>query len=257
MFQMGLFSEKRMQKYRSKVEYDGRHYVGCQRQDNGPSIQAAVEEAILNFCGEQVEVIAAGRTDSGVHALGMTTHFTLLNNNHDPATVRKAINFHLGSQPIKIIETEIVPDSFHARFSAIERRYLYRILNRQSPPTLDSGRVWHVPRKLDIAEMQEAAEMLIGEHDFSSFRAKDCQAASPIKTLNVIKVIKNGDEIHIIAHARSFLHRQIRNIVGSLKLVGEGKWDPDDIKRILLAKNRAKAGPTAPADGLYFLEVIY
>jgi|TARA_B100000401_G_scaffold356189_1_gene253680 tRNA pseudouridine38-40 synthase len=254
---MGLFSEKRMQKYRSKVEYDGRHYVGWQRQDNGPSIQAAVEEAILNFCGEQVEVIAAGRTDSGVHALGMTTHFTLLNNNHDPATVRKAINFHLGSQPIKIIETEIVPDSFHARFSAIERRYLYRILNRQSPPTLDSGRVWHVPRKLDIAEMQEAAEMLIGEHDFSSFRAKDCQAASPIKTLNVIKVIKNGDEIHIIAHARSFLHRQIRNIVGSLKLVGEGKWDSDDIERILLAKNRTKAGPTAPAEGLYFLEVIY
>ena len=246
-----------MQKYRSIVEYDGRHYVGWQRQDNGPSIQAAVEEAILNFCGEQVEVIAAGRTDSGVHALGMTTHFALLNNNHDPATVRKAINFHLGSQPIKIIETEIVPDSFHARFSAIERRYLYRILNRQSPPTLDCGRVWHVPRKLDIAGMQEAAEILIGEHDFSSFRAKDCQAASPIKTLNMIKVSKSGDEIHISAHARSFLHRQIRNIVGSLKLVGEGKWDSDDIERILLAKNRTKAGPTAPAEGLYFLEVIY
>ena len=246
-----------MLKYRIKIEYNGRNYVGWQRQDNGPSIQTAVEEAILNFCGEQVEVIAAGRTDSGVHALGMAAHFTLVSNNHEPTTVRKAINFHLGSQPIKIIETEIVSDSFHARFSAIERRYLYRILNRQSPPTLDSGRVWHVPRKLDIAGMHQAAEVLMGQHDFSSFRAKDCQAASPIKTLNMIKVSKSGDEINIAAHARSFLHRQIRNIVGSLKLVGEGKWDADDIERILLAKNRAKAGPTAPAEGLYFLEVIY
>ena len=246
-----------MQKYRTKIEYDGRDYVGWQRQENGPSIQAAVEEAISNFCGEQVEVIAAGRTDSGVHALGMTAHFALVNNNHEPSTVRKAINFHLGSQPIKIIETEIVPNNFHARFSATERRYIYRILNRNSPPTLDCGRVWHVPRKLDITGMHQAAKVLIGEHDFSSFRAKDCQAASPIKTLNMIKVSKSGDEIHIAAHARSFLHKQIRNIVGSLKLVGEGKWDPDEIERILLAKNRAEAGPTAPAEGLYFLEVIY
>ena len=246
-----------MPKYKIKIEYNGCDYVGWQRQDNGPSIQAAIEGAVLSFCREKVEVVAAGRTDSGVHALGMIAHFELINNIYDPATVRKALNFHLGAQPIKIIDTEIAPDTFHARFSAIERRYLYRILNRQSQPALDTGRVWYIPRKLDIFKMNQAAESLLGEHDFSSFRAKDCQATSPIKTLNMLKVSQNNEEIHVTAYARSFLHRQVRNMVGSLKLVGEGKWSPTEVERILLAKDRAVAGPTAPPEGLYFLEVIY
>lgn len=246
-----------MSRYKLKIEYDGRDFVGWQRQKNGPSIQSALEEAIFRFSNEKAEVVGAGRTDSGVHALSMVAHIELKNNIHEPETIKKALNFHLGSMPIKVLEAANAAASFHARFSAVERRYLYRILNRQSPPALDIGRVWFVPRFLDEKKMADAAEALIGEHDFTSFRAKDCQAASPVKTLANLEVYREGAEIHIAAQAKSFLHRQVRNIVGTLKLVGEGKWAKKDVCRILLARDRALAGPTAPAEGLYLVNVMY
>jgi tRNA pseudouridine38-40 synthase len=243
-------------RYRLLVEYDGGPFVGWQRQDNGPSVQGALEEAVRRFAQEDVHVQGAGRTDSGVHALGQVAHFDL-NKEHPAATVRDALNFHLKPNPVSVIAAEIAPADFHARFSARQRSYLYRILNRRSPPVLDRGRVWHVPYPLDAAAMAEAAKVLVGRHDFSSFRAADCQAESAVKTLDALDVTRTGDEIRIAAEARSFLHSQVRIMVGTLKLVGDARWGPGDVLQALTACDRTKAGPTAPPDGLYLVRVTY
>lgn len=245
-----------MPRYRLTLEYDGRAFVGWQRQPNGPSVQAAVEAAILGFCGETVTVHAAGRTDSGVHALGQVVHVDLAKQ-AAPDTVRDALNAHLRPALVAVLDAAVADADFHARFSAIERRYRYRIINRRAPLALDLGRAWHVGIALDAAAMREAARLLVGRHDFTSFRAAECQAKSPVKTLDALDVERAGEEICVSARARSFLHHQVRNMVGTLKLVGEGKWTADDVAAALAARDRAKSGPTAPAEGLYLVAVRY
>lgn len=245
-----------MFRYRITIEYDGGPFVGWQRQVNGPSIQQAIEEAILAFCGETVTLFGAGRTDAGVHALGQVAHFDL--GRAFPAQkVRGAINAHLRDLPIVLREVESVDENFHARFSARERAYLYRILNRPARPALDKGRVWWVPQPLDAAAMHAAAQVLVGKHDFTTFRAKFCQAKSPVKTLDTLDVARRGEEIVVSVQARSFLHHQVRNFVGTLKLVGEGKWTAQNVTAALATRARAAGGPTAPAAGLYLVEVRY
>jgi tRNA pseudouridine38-40 synthase len=243
-------------RYKLTIEYEGTGFYGWQRQDSGPSVQQAIEEAITQFCGETLLVYAAGRTDSGVHATGQVAHFEITRE-FPEKNVRDAINFHMRFLPVRIISAEKVSDDFHARFSAIERAYLYRISNRRVSPSLDKNRVWWISRPLDAQAMAEGAERLLGRHDFTSFRAAECQADSALKTLDELSVYREGDEIRVVARARSFLHHQVRNMVGTLKLVGEGKWTPDDVTRILLAKDRTKAGQTAPACGLYLTSVGY
>ncbi len=245
-----------MTRYKLTLEYDGRGFVGWQRQDNGPSVQAALEAAVKRFCGEAVSVEAAGRTDSGVHALGQVAHVDL-DKAADGDTLRDALNFHLKPAAVAVLSAEAVAPDFHARFSATERRYRYRIVNRRARLTLDQGRAWFVPVPLDAGAMGDAAQALAGRHDFTSFRASECQAKSPVKTLAALEVSREGDEIRIEARARSFLHHQVRNMVGTLKLVGEGKWTRDDVARALAARDRKAAGPTAPADGLYLVAVRY
>jgi tRNA pseudouridine38-40 synthase len=245
-----------MQRWKLTLEYDGGPFVGWQRQPNGPSIQAALEEAVLAFSGETVPVQGAGRTDTGVHALGQVAHIDL----KKPATastVRNAINHHLKPNPIAVLSAEPVSEDFHARFSATGRAYLFRILSRQAPAVLDRGRVWFVPRALDCQAMHTAAQVLVGKHDFSSFRASECQADSPVRTLDRLDVSRVGAEIHIIAQARSFLHHQIRNFAGTLELVGRGKWTKEDVHKALQTRQRAAAGPTAPPQGLYLTGITY
>ncbi len=246
-----------MPRFKLLVEYDGGAFAGWQRQANGPSVQQALEEAALAFSGETVEVVGAGRTDSGVHALAMAAHLDLASERFDGRTVRAALDFHLRPTPVSVLSAEVAPPGFHARFSAVRRRYLYRILNRRAPPALSRGRVWHVARPLDAAAMAGAGAALLGRHDFSSFRAAGCQAASPTRTLDRLDVFREGEEVRVVAEARSFLYRQVRNIVGSLGLVGEGKWTRADIEAALAARDRAAAGPAAPAEGLYLAEVGY
>jgi tRNA pseudouridine38-40 synthase len=245
-----------MNRYRITIEYDGRGFVGWQRQENGPSIQQAVEEAITRFCGETTHVFAAGRTDAGVHALGQVAHFDI-ERDASGKTVRDAINYYLKPAAVAVVSAERVSEDFHARFSARERSYRYRITNRRAPLALERGRTWWVPVPLDETRMAEAARHLVGRHDFTSFRASICQAASPIKTLDTLDVTRDGDEILIEARARSFLHHQVRNMVGTLKLVGETKWTAADLRNALEARDRGAAGPTAPPEGLYLLEVKY
>jgi tRNA pseudouridine38-40 synthase len=245
-----------MTRFRLLVEYDGGPYVGWQRQENGASIQQALEEAIFAFCGERVTTTGAGRTDAGVHALGQVVHLDIARA-CSAETLRDAVNFHLKPQPIAVLAAAEASPDFHARFSAIGRRYLYRILNRRAPPVLERGRAWWVPLPLDTAAMQEAAQRLVGRHDFTSFRSSICQAASPLKTLDRLEVEQQGEEIRIHAAARSFLHHQVRNMAGSLKLVGEGRWSADDIAAALAARDRRAAGPTAPPEGLFLMEVRY
>jgi len=245
-----------MPRYRLTLEYDGGGFVGWQRQDNGPSIQAALETAIQGFCGETVTVAGAGRTDAGVHALGQVCHFDLARE-VETDTLRDAVNAHLRPESIAVLEAEHVADDFHARFDATGRRYLYRIVNRRSPLALDRGRAWQVPQTLDADAMRAGATHLLGHHDFTSFRAAECQARSPEKTLDRLEVTRFGSDIEIRAEARSFLHNQVRIMVGTLKLVGLGKWRPADVKRALVACDRAAAGPTAPPDGLYLVTVDY
>ncbi len=247
-----------MPRYKLTLEYDGTGLTGWQRQDNGRSVQQALEEAAEKLGGHPVRAYAAGRTDAGVHALAQVAHIEL--EKAFPAErVREAINFHLKGRPeiVAVVAAEQVSDDFHARFSAIERSYLYRILNRRPPPTVDRGRVWWVGRPLDADAMHAAAQRLIGTHDFTSFRAAECQAKSPIKTLDQLDVFRQGDEIHLIVRARSFLHHQVRIFAGTLRLVGEGKWNGDDLARILEARNRAAAGDTAPPYGLYLTSARY
>lgn len=245
-----------MTRYKLTIEYDGGGYVGWQRQENGMSIQQALEEAVRGFCGETVTVFGAGRTDAGVHAKRQVAHIDI----EKPVTadtVRDAINAHLKPQPIAVLAAEQAADDFDARFSAIERAYLYRIVNRRAPLAIDRGHAWYVPAPLDTRAMIEGAERLVGRHDFSTFRASPCQARSPVKTLDALDVVRDGDDITIRARARSFLHHQIRNFAGTLKLVGEGKWTPDDVTAALEARDRARGGPTAPPDGLYLMSVRY
>lgn len=245
-----------MPKFRLLVEYDGGPFVGWQRQDNGPSIQATLEDAVYALSGETVLVQGAGRTDAGVHALGQVAHVEIIK--EFPAdTVRDALNHHLRPHPISVLEASVADEDFHARFSATGRAYLYRILNRRPAPALDTGKVWWVPVPLDADAMHEAAQLLIGHHDFTTFRASECQAQSPLKTLDKLSVARAGAEIHVVAEARSFLHHQVRNFVGTLRLVGEGKWQPRDIESALAKKDRSAGGPTAPAEGLYLTRVDY
>jgi tRNA pseudouridine38-40 synthase len=245
-----------MTRYKLIVEYHGGDFFGWQRQDNGPSVQAEIEAAVKKFCGETVTVSASGRTDAGVHALGQVVTLDI-EKDTNADTVRKALNAHMKHVRVSILSAEAVEDNFHARFSATGRRYLYRIVNRRSPLALDLGRAWFVPVPLDADAMHAAAQCLVGHHDFSSFRASHCQANSPMRTLDEISVTREGDEIHIAVAARSFLHHQVRNIVGTLKLVGEGKWSADDMRAALEAGDRSAAGPTAPAAGLYFVGVSF
>lgn len=245
-----------MTRWKILIEYDGGKFVGWQRQANGPSVQQALEEAVEGFSGEQVLVQGAGRTDSGVHALGQVAHLDL-EKPMEARKIREAINYHLKPHAIAVLEAEEVSEDFHARFSATGRAYLYRILDRRPPPTLDRGKVWHVNKRLDAEAMHDAAQVLIGNHDFTSFRAKECQAESPVKTLDRLDIERVGDEIHVHVAARSFLHHQVRNFVGTLRQVGDGRWTKEDVKQALEARHRSAAGPTAPACGLYLTTVTY
>jgi tRNA pseudouridine38-40 synthase len=245
-----------MPRYKIIVEYDGTPFAGWQIQANGPSIQGELARAIEGLCGERVVPRGAGRTDAGVHARGQAAHFGL-ERDYPPQTVRDALNFHLRPAPIAVLDCEIVTEGFDARFSAKARHYLYRIVNRRARLALDRDRAWQVPVPLDATAMHEAAQHLIGRHDFSAFRSAQCQAKSPLRTLDRLEAARDGEEILIAASARSFLHHQVRSMAGSLKLVGEGKWRPDDLRRVLESRDRTACGPVAPACGLYFMKVDY
>ena len=245
-----------MPRYRLTIEYCGTGLVGWQRQASGLSVQEALETAIRGFCGESVRVFGAGRTDAGVHALAQVAHVDLARA-AEPEVIRSAINYHLRPHAISLLGVEPAPQEFDARHSAIGRHYLYRILNRRAPPALERGRVWHVAPPLDLKAMQEGARHLVGHHDFSTFRDSLCQAKSPVKTLDALDLTRIGDEIRIEAHARSFLHHQVRNMAGTLKLVGLRRWQPEDVARALAARDRRAGGPTAPAEGLALVAVRY
>jgi tRNA pseudouridine38-40 synthase len=245
-----------MPRYRLTLEYDGAPFVGWQRQDNGPSVQGALEDAIFKLSGERVTVTGAGRTDAGVHALGQVAHFDLVKD-FQGDTIRDALNYHMRPAPVSVLEAQAAPADFHARFSATARHYLYRVLCRRAPPALERGHVWHVMRELDAEAMHVAAQTLVGQHDFTTFRAVECQAKSPVKTLDRLDVSRVGEEIHVNASARSFLHHQVRSMVGTLKLAGEGKWKPRDVASALAARDRSLCGPVAPSEGLYLTRVDY
>jgi tRNA pseudouridine38-40 synthase len=245
-----------MPRYRITLEYDGTPFVGWQIQAEGQSIEGALVEAIGRFSGEIVSVRGAGRTDAGVHARGQVAHFDLARE-WPPGTVRDAVNFHLRPLPIVVLACAMADPGFDARHSATARHYLYRILNRRAPPALERERVWWVPRPLDADAMERAAQVLVGRHDFTTFRAVACQAKSPVKTLDRLTVVQRGEEIHVDASARSFLHNQVRSMVGSLKHVGEGRWSATHLARALAARDRDACGAVAPAAGLYLVEVDY
>jgi tRNA pseudouridine38-40 synthase len=245
-----------MPRYKLTIEYDGAPFCGWQSQANGLAVQDVLETGVKAFCGETVRVNGAGRTDAGVHALGQVAHVDL--ENPVPADrLRDAVNAHMRPHPVAIVEAEEIGGDFEARFSATRRHYLYRIVNRRAPLTLDRGQAWLVHRPLDAGRMHDAAQLLTGKHDFTTFRSMQCQAKSPEKTLDELVVSRYGEEIEIVARARSFLHNQVRSIVGSLKLVGEEKWSARDLERALKARDRAACGPVAPPDGLYLLQVDY
>ena len=245
-------------RYKITIEYDGTTLVGWQQQQEGKSAQEYLETALFNFTHQKSEIYAAGRTDAGVHALAQVAHFDL-NTDMELFRIREAFNANLRDMaaPVAVINVEHVPDDFHARFSATGRGYIYRILNRRARTVLLENRVWHVGYPLNVDLMREGAKHLLGHHDFSSFRGAGCQALSPLKTLDKLEIIQNGDEIDFIVEARSFLYHQVRNMVGTLKMVGDKHLTPDDVKNILESKCRAKAGVTAPACGLYLNKVMY
>ncbi|WP_394693863.1 tRNA pseudouridine(38-40) synthase TruA [Hyphobacterium sp.] len=245
-----------MPRYKLTLEYDGGPFMGWQRQDHGPSVQGSLERAATKLNGSSVEVHGAGRTDSGVHALGQVAHLDL-DKDLPTDTVRDAINQHLRPEPIAVLSCEAVDESFHARHSATKRHYIYRMIDRRPPLTLDKGKIWRVTQKLDVDVMHAAAQCLVGTHDFSTFRDIQCQAKSPVKTLEKIAVRRVADEVELTCSAISFLHRQVRSITGSLVEIGRGKWAPEDMKAALEARDRAACGPVAPADGLYLERVDY
>ncbi|HEV7873690.1 MAG TPA: tRNA pseudouridine(38-40) synthase TruA [Enterovirga sp.] len=245
-----------MPRYKLVIEYDGTPFVGWQSQANGRGVQDVIEAAILRFSGENLRIQCAGRTDTGVHATGQVAHVDLVKAWRTD-TVRDALNAHLKLEPVSILSAEIVPDGFNARTSATKRHYSYRILNRRAPPAMDRLRAWHVPWALDAALMNEAAALLIGQHDFTTFRSSDCQANSPLRTLDVFSVKREGDEVQIAASARSFLHHQVRSMVGTIALAGAGRWTVAEVGRALEAKSRPACGPLAPPHGLTFVKVDY
>ncbi|SMQ58464.1 tRNA pseudouridine38-40 synthase [Devosia lucknowensis] len=245
-----------MARFKLIIEYDGTPFCGWQRQADRMSVQQALEEAIERFSGETVTTQAAGRTDAGVHALGQVAHFDL-SKDWDPFRVREALNYHLRPHPVVVIDCQGVGHDFEARFSATARHYEYRILNRRAPAAIERNQVWHVPMPLDPTRMHKAAQLILGHHDFSTFRSSECQANSPIRTLDAFDVSGDGEVISITASARSFLHHQVRSMVGSLKLVGDGKWSPADFRAALDAADRRRCGPMAPSSGLYLTGVDY
>ena len=243
-----------MTRYKITVEYDGTDLIGWQENRQGPSVQSILRDAVEKFCGARPDIVAAGRTDAGVHAIAMVAHFDL-DEQKNPETVMRAMNFYLSDSPVSVLSCDIVPDDFHARFSCVRRNYRYVVLNRGARAVLEKNRVWWVPRKLNMSAMRCAAEKLVGHHDFTSFRASECQAKSPIKTLDSCTIKRSGEYIIFEFSARSFLHHQVRNMVGALVEIGLGK--PYDIDEIFAAKNRSAAGPTAPASGLFFVSADY
>lgn len=245
-----------MPRYRLTIEYDGSGYNGFQVQAGQPTVQGAIERAITAFSGETVRIAAAGRTDTGVHATGQVVSFDLTRT-WPERTVMNALNAYLVEERTTVLDCAEVDGEWHARFSAIGRRYLYRILSRAGPPALDRGRVWHVKKALDAEAMQTAAQALVGLHDFTTFRDVNCQSKSPEKTLDVARVIRVDDEVHMVFEARSFLHRQVRSMTGSLVEVGLGRWGAEDLAAALAARDRGRCGPVAPSDGLYLTGVVY
>ena len=245
-----------MPRYKLILEYDGTPFVGWQIQENGPSVQGRLAEAIKAFSGEESVPRGAGRTDAGVHALAQVAHLDLARD-WESWKVREALNAQIRPDPISVLACERAEEDFDARFSAKARHYLYRIVNRRSPLALDRDRAWQVPHDLDASAMNDAAQLLVGHHDFTTFRSSECQASSPVKTLDRLTVTQTGDEIRIEAAAQSFLHNQVRSMVGSLKLVGEGKWTARDLKAALDARTRGACGPVAPPSGLYLARVDY
>ena len=245
-----------MPRYKLTIEYDGTPFVGWQVQDNGVSVQGVLADAVLAFTGERAAIGGAGRTDAGVHALGQVAHVDLAKD-WPPDTVRDALNAHLRPHPIAVLLAERVGDTFDARFSAIRRHYRYRIVNRRADLALDAQRAWRIPRPLDATAMHDAAQRLVGRHDFTTFRSTECQAKSPVKTLDRLDVTREGDEVDVIAVARSFLHNQVRSMVGSLVHVGESKWSAADLAAALAARDRTACGQVAPPQGLYLVRVEY
>jgi tRNA pseudouridine38-40 synthase len=245
-----------MPRYRLTLEYDGGPYCGFQAQVRLPTVQASLERAILAFCGQKLRVHAAGRTDTGVHATGQVVHVDL-EKDWPADTVRNALNAHLRPEPIVVLEADVAPEGWHARFSAVGRRYRYVILNRESPPALSQGHVWHLRKPLDAEAMHSAAQALVGKHDFTTFRDMACQAKSPVKTLDEVSIRRAGEDVVLEFAARSFLHRQVRSMTGSLAEVGLGKWTAADLKAALEAADRKACGPVAPAEGLYLTGVSY
>ena len=245
-----------MTRWRLTIEFDGGPFMGWQRQDHGPSVQQTLEEALERMTGERASFTAAGRTDAGVHALAMPAHVDV-EKELTPHRLREGLNALMRPQPVSVLDVEAVAEDWHARFSCTGRRYMYRILNRRAPPALDQGRVWHVAVPLDVEAMQAGAAMLVGRHDFTTFRSVHCQSDSPVKTLDRLEVRRVGAEIQIEAAARSFLHHQVRSMVGCLGLVGRGQWTPEDMRRALEAKDRAALGLNAPPHGLYFAGATY
>jgi tRNA pseudouridine38-40 synthase len=245
-----------MSRYRLLIEYDGSPFCGWQYQDNAPSVQGALEAAVKAMTGEAVRVSGAGRTDAGVHALGQVAHIDLTKS-YRADRVRDALNAHLRPHPVAVLAADIVPDDFDARFSAMRRHYLYRIANRRANLAIDAGQTWRVPRPLDADAMHAAAQTLVGKHDFTTFRDTECQAKSPEKTLDVLDVTRDGENVNIVTNARSFLHSQVRSMVGSLVWVGHGRWTAADMRKALEARDRAACGPVAPPDGLYLVRVDY
>jgi tRNA pseudouridine38-40 synthase len=243
-------------RWRLTIEYDGTPFMGWQRQDHGPSVQQTLEEALQRMTGDQAAFHAAGRTDAGVHALAMSAHVDIARD-PTPHRLREGVNALVRPNPISVLDVQTVADDWHARFSCTGRRYLYRILNRRAPPALDAGRVWHIAVPLDADAMRQGAAHLIGRHDFTTFRSAHCQSDSPVKTLDELDVSRVGEEIRVTAAARSFLHHQVRSMVGCLALVGRGQWQPDDIAKALAARDRAALGFNAPPQGLYFVEASY
>ena len=245
-----------MTRFALTVEYDGRPFMGWQRQAHGPSVQQAIEDAAATITGETVTCHAAGRTDAGVHALGMRAHVEIAKP-IEPFRLMEALNARLRPAPVAVLACETVPDDWHARFSCLGRAYEYRIANRRAPLTVEKGLAWQVPQPLDAKAMHEAAQLLVGRHDFTTFRSVHCQSASPVKTLSRLDVARDGDRVTVRAAARSFLHHQVRSMVGCLAMVGMGRWTRDDLADALAAADRQRLGLNAPPDGLFFVEAVY
>lgn len=245
-----------MTRFALTIEFDGTPFMGLQRQAHGPSVQQAVEQAVHAVTGEDAVLHAAGRTDAGVHALAMRVHLDI-EKRIDAFRLMEALNYHLRPAPVAVLDCAVVPDDWHARFSCIGREYLYRMANRRAPLTLERNRAWQVPQPLDAEAMHRAAQALVGRHDFTTFRSVHCQAQSPLKTLDRLDVERVGDEVHIHAAARSFLHHQVRSMVGCLALVGMGRWREEQVADALAARDRQALGLNAPPEGLYFTRALY